>query len=112
MRKPHPLRDHETSRATQKNNFGHVDFAQPSFGLRDGIAPEPIRTRIERVSRDIEDIKKFYNMELSPRRANKLRSFFTAELNGLESSPFSSYSQDERVDYLLLKNWLQRNLKN
>ncbi|KAI0465852.1 hypothetical protein F4859DRAFT_499471 [Xylaria cf. heliscus] len=76
--------------------------------------PESTQDRIVRVSEDLRQIKKFYSIEGSPARYKRLSEFFDAELAALSDAPFASYSQDEKVDYLLLKNFLsraQRNLK-
>ncbi|KAI1750236.1 hypothetical protein F4782DRAFT_509769 [Xylaria castorea] len=76
--------------------------------------PESMQDRIVRVSEDLGEIESFYNIEGSPTRYKRLSEFFDAELAALSDAPFDSYSQDEKVDYLLLKNFLsraQRNLK-
>ncbi|KAI0545141.1 hypothetical protein F4679DRAFT_562205 [Xylaria curta] len=74
--------------------------------------PESMEDRIVRVSEDLGEIENFYNIEGSPTRYKKLSEFFDAELTVLSDAPFASYSQDEKVDYLLLKNFLSRSQRN
>ncbi|KAI0505214.1 hypothetical protein F5B22DRAFT_640074 [Xylaria bambusicola] len=75
-------------------------------------APEPMQDRIVRISEDLHEITKFYNIEGSPTRYARLSEFFGTELAALSEAAFSSYSQDEKVDYILLKNFLYRSQRN
>ncbi|KAI0912616.1 hypothetical protein F4823DRAFT_161414 [Ustulina deusta] len=75
-------------------------------------APELMQDRIVRISEDLGQIEKFYNIEGSPTRYARLSEFFESELAALSDAPFASYSQDEKVDYLLLKNFLHRSQRN
>ncbi|KAI0450217.1 hypothetical protein F5B21DRAFT_491652 [Xylaria acuta] len=81
---------------------------RPSFSEE----PESMQDRIVRVSKDLGEIENFYNIEGSPARYTRLSEFFDSELAALSSAPFASYSQDERVDYLLLKSFLSRAQRN
>ena len=72
------------------------------------IVTESMQERIVRVTSDLQVIKDFYNVEISASRYDRLRRFYEEELAALEEQPFESYSQDEKVDYLLLKNYLKR----
>ncbi|KAI1170101.1 hypothetical protein F4777DRAFT_570520 [Nemania sp. FL0916] len=69
---------------------------------------ESIQDRIVRVAEDLSEIKRFYNIEGSPTRYARLSEFFDAELSALAAAPFTSGSQDDKADYLLLKNYLSR----
>jgi hypothetical protein len=73
---------------------------------------EPMPDRIVRVSEDLGEIENFYNIEGSPALHSKLHEYFTSELEALSKAPFDSYTQDEKVDYLLLKNFLSRSQRN
>jgi hypothetical protein len=73
---------------------------------------EPIRGRIERITQDIKDLEKFFNIEISPTRAARLREFYEDELSSLVSENFQILTQDEKVDYVLLRNWLENRLEN
>ncbi|RYC55298.1 hypothetical protein CHU98_g10909 [Xylaria longipes] len=74
--------------------------------------PESMQDRIVRVSEDLGQIENFYNIKGSPARYNRLSEFFDAELAALSDAPFATYSQDEKVDYLLLKTFLSRAQRN
>ncbi|KAI0437798.1 hypothetical protein F4803DRAFT_537298 [Xylaria telfairii] len=74
--------------------------------------PESMQDRVVRVSQDIHEIGKFYNILGSPIRHERLSEFFDTELSALSNAPFAWYSQDEKVDYLLLKNFLSRAQRN
>ncbi|KAJ5631642.1 uncharacterized protein N7484_011742 [Penicillium longicatenatum] len=69
---------------------------------------DSIRDRIERINADLKEIKKFYPIKLSSSRTNRLRGFLTSELNLLRDQPFHTYDQQDKVDYLLVKNYLER----
>lgn len=73
---------------------------------------EPIRDRIERITADLREIKVFLPIELSPRRNQRLRQFLTSECESLRDLPFALYDQEAKVDYLLVKNYLGRELRN
>lgn len=73
---------------------------------------EPIRERIERITADLREIKVFLPIELSPRRNQRLRQFLTSEYESLRDLPFVLYDQEAKVDYLLVKNYLGRELRN
>ncbi|KAJ5734259.1 hypothetical protein N7493_003045 [Penicillium malachiteum] len=70
-----------------------------------------IRDRIERITQDLKEIKKFYAITISATRINRLRNFLHEELNDLSDQPFELYTQEEKVDYLLIKNYLERQLR-
>ncbi|TGJ79553.1 hypothetical protein E0Z10_g9205 [Xylaria hypoxylon] len=71
-----------------------------------------MQDRIVRISEDLGEIEHFYNIEGSPTRYTRLSEFFKSELAALSDAPFTSYSQDEKVDYILLKNFLYRAQRN
>ncbi|KAH8599459.1 hypothetical protein B0O99DRAFT_649540 [Bisporella sp. PMI_857] len=53
----------------------------------------------------------FYNIEYSPRRTARLKEYYTGELAALKDVPFDTINQDAKIDYLLLKNNLERQLQ-
>jgi hypothetical protein len=67
---------------------------------------------IERIGRDIEDLNHFYNIQCSPRRIARLQEFYNGELECLKEAHFDRYDQEEKIDYLLLRNFLERSLKS
>ena len=72
---------------------------------------DTMRNRIERVTEDLRDITKFFPIEISPGRAQNLNEYLTSELESLQSQPFDLYDQQSKVDYLLLKNYMERQLR-
>ncbi|KAI1341130.1 hypothetical protein F5Y15DRAFT_406570 [Xylariaceae sp. FL0016] len=72
-------------------------------------SPEPMHERIVRVTQDLRSLTAFYSIESSATRHARLNEFYAAELKDLATTaPFFSYAQDEKADYLLLKNYLRR----
>jgi len=69
---------------------------------------ESMTDRITRVTADEKDLEQFYNIKISPTRFVRLKEYYETELEDLETAPFESYTQQSKVDYLLLKNYLKR----
>ncbi|KAK1771982.1 x-pro dipeptidyl-peptidase [Phialemonium atrogriseum] len=74
-------------------------------------AEESMRERIIQITADEKDLLAFYNISLSKTRQAALRGFYSDELAGLETLSFEQFSQEDNVDYLLLKNYLGRNIR-
>ena len=72
---------------------------------------ESIQDRVVRVQSDLTDIEAFYKVRFSPSRYARLERFFQGELNALDRASFERYHQEGKIDYLLLKNYLRRKLK-
>jgi uncharacterized protein (DUF885 family) len=72
---------------------------------------EPIRDRIERITADLKELKDFLQIGISPQRKQTLQHFLTSELKSLHDLPFGLYDQEAKVDYLLVKNYLERELR-
>ncbi|TID16098.1 hypothetical protein E2P81_ATG08956 [Venturia nashicola] len=68
---------------------------------------ESIQDRIIRIKHDLKDLTEFYDIEISPKRTQKLQSFYRDEYESLKNAPFDSYDQDAKIDYLLLQNFLE-----
>ncbi len=66
---------------------------------------------IIRFAADEDALKKFYNIFLSKNRALALSQFYKHELSQLALLPFSHFAQDARVDYLLLKQYIRREIR-
>lgn len=67
-----------------------------------------IEDRIRRVGTDEQDLQNFWIVKSSPNRYRALSKFYTGELESLQSTSFDAYDQEGRVDYLLLRNYLDR----
>jgi uncharacterized protein (DUF885 family) len=74
-------------------------------------SPEDMRQRIECVQEDLRDIEKFYNISISPHRKTRLREYFVKQLTELHTICFGSLDQQNKVDYLLLQNFIKRSLR-
>ena len=77
------------------------------------VAAQPTDTmaaRIERYARDAEDVRSYYNIPWSESRAARSETLHRATLAELDAIDFDRLSQDERVDYLLLRNKLRGSL--
>ena len=72
---------------------------------------EPIAERIERIRWDLNDIDKFYPIKFYPHRYGQLEDYLKQELSLLDKAPFERYSQNERVDYVLTKTYLEGKLR-
>ena len=73
--------------------------------------PESMPARIQRVKEDLHDLQRFYNIALSPTRKSRLKRYYNQQLVSLQTTNFTSYDQGGRVDYLLIQNYLRRNLR-
>ncbi|KAH6896702.1 hypothetical protein B0T10DRAFT_474937 [Thelonectria olida] len=69
---------------------------------------ESMQDRIRRVRSDLSDILEFYNITISLKRYRRLDQFYLAEFKSLKQVPFDKLSQQDKVDYLLLRNFLNR----
>ena len=76
------------------------------------IGPESIQDKIIRITQDIQDLKRFYHISISPTRESRLRQFYTDELHSLRQENFEAFDQNGKIDYLLLQNYLRRQLRN
>ncbi|KAK2058283.1 X-Pro dipeptidyl-peptidase [Colletotrichum caudatum] len=72
---------------------------------------ESMPERIVRITADEKDLTKFYNIKFSPTRSHRLERFFNEELDSLFKAPFDTYDQEGKVDFLLLRNYLKKNIR-
>ncbi|KAE8440732.1 hypothetical protein EG329_006627 [Mollisiaceae sp. DMI_Dod_QoI] len=87
------------------------DPASSSFRPHQNEDLEAMPQRITRVTEDLKDLQNFYNISISPLRRTRLHKYLSSELSSLQSTDFKSYDQESKVDFLLLQNYLRRNLK-
>ncbi|KAJ3476579.1 hypothetical protein NLG97_g9086 [Lecanicillium saksenae] len=69
---------------------------------------ESMTDRVRRVGQDADEIKNYYRVSVSPLRHQKLRQFFSEELDSLFRLEFQKLSKQDQVDFLQLRNYLQR----
>ncbi|PGH32844.1 hypothetical protein GX50_04321 [[Emmonsia] crescens] len=77
----------------------------------DGTVIENMQQRIERVTEDLKCINIFYNISFSPERVSRLQEYYNEQLNDLSKEDFDTFTQEDKIDYLLLQNHLQRNIR-
>ncbi len=68
---------------------------------------DEMRTFVERYSADLQAIHKSESTPRSKTERKDLDAFFTAWQQRLAAEPFDSFSQDAKIDYLLMRNQLQ-----
>jgi uncharacterized protein (DUF885 family) len=64
--------------------------------------------RVRRVEADLGEIKTFYNISTSPTTWDRLAKFYHDELESLGQVDFDALNQQDRVDYILLRNFLKQ----
>ncbi|KAI0104972.1 hypothetical protein GGR51DRAFT_549199 [Nemania sp. FL0031] len=105
------IEEHEGwTKISRKSSSGPTSLPLRDVTSADEL--ESMQDRIIRVAEDLHEIQKFYEIEGSPTRYARLSEFLESELAELSNAPFDSYSQDEKVDYLLLKTFLSRTQRN
>ncbi|MBI1807143.1 MAG: DUF885 family protein [Ignavibacteria bacterium] len=70
-----------------------------------------MRGIIERFSADLESLDRFYTVPSSSTRNARIKQFYTDWVLTLGTLEFDSLSQEDRVDYILFKNYLNRALR-
>ncbi|KAK2786420.1 hypothetical protein FQN51_003607 [Onygenales sp. PD_10] len=81
------------------------------MSISDSRTAGTMQQRIERVTEDLKCINAFYNIKISPDRVDRLRKYYNEELIDLRKEDFDSFAQQDKTDYLLLQNYLERDLK-
>ncbi len=70
-----------------------------------------LRGFIERYMADRGSLSRFYTIESSPTRRERFRGFYRQWLDVISKLDFASLRQDEQVDYLLFKNYLDHEFR-
>lgn len=75
------------------------------------LAMNPTVTQlIEQYQADLGSLERFYKVEISDERTSRFKTFYQQTEAKLEQQDFDKLNQGQRVDYLLFKNHLDRNL--
>jgi uncharacterized protein (DUF885 family) len=86
--------------------------ADEAFDLKESNLPDSeMRPFIERYTVDRASLTRSYPVSMSTLRENRFRSFYTDWLAQLKTLNFDSMGQEGKVDYLLLKNHLEYELR-
>jgi hypothetical protein len=99
-----------------ERDWEELNYAEPlktdDHDVGSGDKDQNMRQRIECISRDIEDLKNFCNIEVSPKRRTRLRQYYTNQLQQLHKAKFGETDdQSYKIDYLLLRNFLEHSLR-
>jgi hypothetical protein len=97
----------------ETTEISFVSFPKVPNSLDEPVShnTEDMRQRIERVREDLRDIEKFYNINTSLDRNARLREYYVRQLSELHTTAFGKLDQQNKVDYLLLQNFAERNLR-
>jgi len=86
--------------------------APETLDANDARSPESeMRAIIEYYVVDRGSLTRSYPVSISPARAARFRKFYADALERIQKLDFDSMSQDGKVDYLLLKNHLEYELR-
>ena len=92
--------------------FAASVFAQPSGNGAAGFVENPSRLSfaIEKFGEDFGSLNRFYSARTSETRAERMKRLYRENLAILSGMNFNSLSKDEKVDYVLFRNHLEREL--
>ncbi len=86
-------------------------YSQPKGNLDDYVESNSrFNQIINRFEEDYGSIDRFYTAETSKNRFQRLRDFYNDWLLTLDNQDFSSLNFDEKIDYLLFRNYLTHSL--
>ena len=74
-------------------------------------SPSRLRGVIEKYNQDYGSINRFYTAETSANRAARLNQLYSNHLTLINGLDFDRLNDDEQIDYVLFKNYLQHELK-
>lgn len=78
----------------------------------DLIPTSELRGMIELYQADLGSLERTYPVRMSLARHDRLKEFYSQWLSLLGKSSFDGLSQDGKIDYLLLKNYLEHELRD
>src|SRR5215204_6004001 len=73
--------------------------------------PSRLRGAIEKFSEDYGSIDRFYTAHISSNRSTRFRQLYNDYLQLLGRLNYNSLNADERIDYVLFKNYLAHEQK-
>jgi len=93
---------------------GDVDARAPLFAPPDvpALAEGGMRDAINRYRTDARTLQRFYDVDWSQVRRERMRELAQAWSDGLGALDFDALSQDDRIDYLLFANRLRYELRS
>ncbi|RSL65859.1 hypothetical protein CEP54_004030 [Fusarium duplospermum] len=97
-----PQRDASTSSSEMDGTWVNL----PTRAKMEDV--ESMADRVRRVRSDLRDLRNYYNIKISERRHKRLCQFYKDELDALFQVHFQDLSQQGKVDFLLVRNYLKR----
>ncbi len=91
---------------------GVIDTALQRIQQPDQIESSEMRSYLERFSTDLGGITRFYNLNTSPVRLDRMERFYSEQQEAQRDINFESMGRDGRIEYLLLRNLLTYELRN
>src|ERR1035438_5238454 len=76
-----------------------------------GPAPADLGRLLERYASDLQSLRRFYDVQLSPTTDRVMRQFYEAWRAALAQIQFDSLPQEGRIDYLLFRNKLDHEIR-
>ena len=73
--------------------------------------PSRLRGVVEKLDEDIGILNRFYSAQTSPNRIARFRALYGEKARLINSLNFDGLNHDEQIDYILLRNHLERELK-
>ena len=88
-------------------------FPQPAADALSNYNEPPSRLRgvIEKFDEDIGVLNRYYSAQTSPNRIARFRALYGEKAQLINSLNFDGLNHDEQIDYVLLRNHLERELK-
>src|SRR5207245_1727523 len=101
--------------AGQKSSTGSAANTQPDRAnaklTADDSSPSEMRPIIEYYVVDRGSLQRSYPVASSPARRERFRKFYSDALERIQKLDFDSMSQEGKVDYILFRNQLERELR-
>ena len=76
-----------------------------------GPGPADLGPLLERYASDLQSLRRFYDVQLSPTTDRVMRQFYEAWRAALQTVQFDSLPQEGRIDYLLFRNKLDHEIR-
>lgn len=76
-----------------------------------GPAPADLGPLLERYESDLQSLRRFYDVQLSPTTERVMRQFYEAWRAALQQVQFGSLPQEGRIDYILFRNKLDHEIR-
>ncbi len=91
--------------------FAGIQAATAAGTSEFGDSPSEMRAYIERYAADRGLLSRYYSIELSPARNERMKKFYSEWLDRLGALTFDAMTQDGKVDYVLFRTHLQHELR-